>query len=410
MDTKKLMSQKYVQVIISKSTNKKGDINAVGTTLIAISISLILLFFFMLGYSFFYGIYFGNGKDNISLLEIGLNIIPIEPKFAITLGVSMFIISTLFIIPIKNFVFKRGVISKLIYLLLICFFSIVSIGALKASFRGTVLFNFNDIYMIYIPLIIPLLIFFSLYIADCLLKKRFLFIISLIITIPLIKIVISQIINYTKFDLRIWLLLFLLSVIMILIIDDILELISNFFVKRPFIKLNKEINTVISFFTSFISLIKESKLTKIAKKIKLRLDIVNINKSINWDELMLSLIMCIAIMAIISAPSIYASLGSFYGTNYVSNNTQIITYSNRGVEFRKIGYVIGCKDGNYYISEHPNRNLLIIKASEVTIESHIIGWQNIKDKWYYFNSDGEILINAETPDGYKVDETGAWIK
>ena len=37
------------------------------------------------------------------------------------------------------------------------------------------------------------------------------------------------------------------------------------------------------------------------------------------------------------------------------------------------------------------------------------GWEKIGDKYYYFNTDGLLVTNSTTPDGYKLDETGAWI-
>lgn len=37
------------------------------------------------------------------------------------------------------------------------------------------------------------------------------------------------------------------------------------------------------------------------------------------------------------------------------------------------------------------------------------GWHWIDGKCYYFTADGTCLINTATPDGYQVDETGAWI-
>lgn len=57
----------------------------------------------------------------------------------------------------------------------------------------------------------------------------------------------------------------------------------------------------------------------------------------------------------------------------------------------------------------------------------ILSWQEIDGKWYYFNaegymatgqwvgnyyvgSDGAMLINTTTPDGYKVGADGAWIQ
>ncbi|WP_312502933.1 hypothetical protein [Lacrimispora sp.] len=37
-------------------------------------------------------------------------------------------------------------------------------------------------------------------------------------------------------------------------------------------------------------------------------------------------------------------------------------------------------------------------------------WQLINGKYYYFNGDGYMLSNTTTPDGYKVNSSGAWIQ
>ena len=62
-------------------------------------------------------------------------------------------------------------------------------------------------------------------------------------------------------------------------------------------------------------------------------------------------------------------------------------------------------DGNiYYLNP----------ASDGTRGMMLIGWQQIDGRWYYFSKDegsgtmGALLRNIITPDGYHVDETGAW--
>jgi glucan-binding YG repeat protein len=42
--------------------------------------------------------------------------------------------------------------------------------------------------------------------------------------------------------------------------------------------------------------------------------------------------------------------------------------------------------------------------------SMAVGWINLADKWYYLNADGKMAVNTVTPDGYHVDENGAWIQ
>ena len=38
------------------------------------------------------------------------------------------------------------------------------------------------------------------------------------------------------------------------------------------------------------------------------------------------------------------------------------------------------------------------------------GWEMINGIWYYFDANGYMLANTTTPDGYYVDENGAWVK
>lgn len=38
------------------------------------------------------------------------------------------------------------------------------------------------------------------------------------------------------------------------------------------------------------------------------------------------------------------------------------------------------------------------------------GWVMVNDSWYYLNQSGECLLNTVTPDGYRVNEKGEWVK
>ncbi|NLZ81986.1 MAG: N-acetylmuramoyl-L-alanine amidase family protein, partial [Clostridiales bacterium] len=37
------------------------------------------------------------------------------------------------------------------------------------------------------------------------------------------------------------------------------------------------------------------------------------------------------------------------------------------------------------------------------------GWQLVNNKWYFLNANGDMVANTVI-DGYRVDETGAWIE
>lgn len=54
-------------------------------------------------------------------------------------------------------------------------------------------------------------------------------------------------------------------------------------------------------------------------------------------------------------------------------------------------------DNKWYYMEPTNGNMLT-------------GWQQIDGKHYYMTPSGDMLSNTTTPDGYKVDENGAWIQ
>ena len=36
------------------------------------------------------------------------------------------------------------------------------------------------------------------------------------------------------------------------------------------------------------------------------------------------------------------------------------------------------------------------------------GWKQLNGNWYYFQSNGSLLRNGITPDGYKVNQDGIW--
>ena len=38
------------------------------------------------------------------------------------------------------------------------------------------------------------------------------------------------------------------------------------------------------------------------------------------------------------------------------------------------------------------------------------GWQRQDGKWYFLSESGALLLGTVTPDGYKVDQSGAWVE
>jgi len=389
-----------IDLIISKSIESDGKINNFGKTLIGIIGSLILMFFFMLGYSFLYGIYFGNGSNHISILDIGLNIVPMDTKFVVSIGILILILTCIFILPIKNLFFKKNLFIKVMSIVEIAFCIFVSLNAFKLMLIGQVNFSYNDIYMILIPIFIPLIIFSAAYITKCLNTKigRLILVISLIVTIIIFLITIKF---FKKIDIEITSLLFMPIVS---IIANIIDLVLLERLELVELKLQQILKSV------------KNRVQKVMKSILHKkntihtLDKKNSYTIYDFIEICIISVICMAIMLVVSTPNLYASLGSYYGTNYFNNNKQVITYLQDNVQKQKIGNIVGCKDGNYYISEYPNKNLVILKSTQVVAETHVIGWYNINNQWYYFDSYGAMIYDTTTPDGYKVDKMGAWIR
>ena len=57
------------------------------------------------------------------------------------------------------------------------------------------------------------------------------------------------------------------------------------------------------------------------------------------------------------------------------------------------------KDGNTWYYLTPGSGKMVANT-----------WAQINGKWYYFTESGAMLANTTTPDGYKVDASGAWVK
>ena len=61
---------------------------------------------------------------------------------------------------------------------------------------------------------------------------------------------------------------------------------------------------------------------------------------------------------------------------------------------------VGTADGKWYFFEN-EKNMNEGKM--------VIGWKFIQNAWYYFGTDGAMLINTYTPDGYYVGADGKWV-
>ena len=79
----------------------------------------------------------------------------------------------------------------------------------------------------------------------------------------------------------------------------------------------------------------------------------------------------------------------------------------------KTGWI---KDKGIWYYLNPEDGIMLVGLHKVNGEHYYFddsgamqtGWKRIDGNWYYFQTDGSLLKNATTPDGYKVNEEGIW--
>lgn len=74
----------------------------------------------------------------------------------------------------------------------------------------------------------------------------------------------------------------------------------------------------------------------------------------------------------------------------------------------KVGWWYRNPNGTYTVSnwQFINNQWYFFNSSGYMVT----GWIRWKDNWYYCNASGAMLTNTTTPDGYRVDANGAWIR
>ena len=79
----------------------------------------------------------------------------------------------------------------------------------------------------------------------------------------------------------------------------------------------------------------------------------------------------------------------------------------------KTGWI---KDKEIWYYLNPEDGIMLVGLHKVNGDHYYFddsgamqtGWKRIDGNWYYFQTDGSLLKNATTPDGYKVNEEGIW--
>ena len=79
----------------------------------------------------------------------------------------------------------------------------------------------------------------------------------------------------------------------------------------------------------------------------------------------------------------------------------------------KTGWI---KDKGVWYYLNPEDGIMLVGLHKINGDHYYLdstgamqtGWKRIDGNWYYFQTDGSLLKNAITPDGYKVNEEGIW--
>ena len=75
------------------------------------------------------------------------------------------------------------------------------------------------------------------------------------------------------------------------------------------------------------------------------------------------------------------------------------------IKDKEIWYYLNPEDGIMLVGLHKVNGDHYYFADSGAMQT---GWKRIDGNWYYFQTDGSLLKNATTPDGYKVNEEGIW--
>ncbi|AOR24130.1 hypothetical protein [Clostridium taeniosporum] len=331
-----------MSLIISKLKNNDGTFNIKGKSILGIIGTLGLLFFYMLGYSFLYGFYFGNNYAN-SILEIGLDIVPINVKFVSIIGIVVLFVNCILILPIKEIYYNKKLKNKGLSLIIILFFSFIVINIIKLLMTGNLNLVLSDFYLLFVPMYCPLFFIAIIYIIQYMNKKK----------LNIIKIV------------TIGVIIFLLEISLLILIKKVLRNNELFTIAiTSFFLLNVPL---VAIAISFIESIFDD---------KHREDIIiNERKEYNKLELSFCLIILIGIIGaagviMVSIPNYFVGIGNFYGGCCNTLPKEKIIYVQNNNEITFDGKLVGYKDGNYYFSKYPERTLKIVKSTQVTVTAY----------------------------------------
>ena len=102
------------------------------------------------------------------------------------------------------------------------------------------------------------------------------------------------------------------------------------------------------------------------------------------------------------------ALNGFYTLQSIEtqtvNEVQTQVVVNSTYYFNEAGEMI-----TGWVKTADNKTYFFENAKTTKEGEMIVGWKQIQNTWYYFNTDGSLLTNGTTPDGYIVGADGAML-
>ena len=354
--------------------------------------------FYLLGYSFIYGYYFGG--DELNIFDIIISQIPFDIQYISVLGVIIFIITLIIILIIYNIVFIRG-IKKVIFIIIYAFILYSLWFLFQFIVESDIAYQLLNLFLKGSLVVLIFVLFAKYLVLGFVIQNKiscfFKFIIySILFVIIGLKIADNESLALTMFILLIMFEEYLFKIIILIIVLILLLMLTNF---------NLNILAIVLMFyivTTYKKGIDKIKIENIIKNEEYKIYKKNLNKFKLWFEKNIILrikltresqktnkdkndiinnenkklfVICTCIMLLIISLlsytllfSLMSNIGNRIGREVSLNKLNDITYymSNSDDPVTIKGIVVKQLGSIYYISTE-KRELKIISSSNIII-------------------------------------------
>jgi hypothetical protein len=445
---------KFISEIIKKIFDDKSIISILEKSKIInkilVGLSLVIIYaFYNLGYTFLYGYYFGGSlNENIPLIDMFINPVPINFKSIISVGVSFLIYILITFFPLGKVILVNKWSEKLFYFFMFIIGNSLYIIGCGFVFNGNFDYKvfLNMIYFIAMIIIMPLSIFsilvFIMYSNRYKFKFYICFSYNMLFTIVALELIkmICPITNiylqvlflyniyfgtiFTTIIFRfIWIKInkylviklnrFILKVIVIFPIDIMMSIIIKVHMKKTYLSFEFSMiligsTILLIVLANIVDIILKKLDLKEPETIIIKTDIGgDTYKKIKISKSMVIFIIIFMAFTLPFIPHITAEAGKTtrYTIMGLSKDKIIYEKADDKKDFKYIfGNIVAQQDNTYFISKLPERKLMTIKNTNVVsipcdkfkIGNNLEKLYNkeigINDKYNFFNSNEQLKI------------------